>query len=96
MTAYEIELTERFLNKQVKPSEYALRSLRDAWLACGEYSRKMSYRRQYDAKRAERGTVIAILEEDHDRGVASGLHVQWDRRLHRFHSTCLPYMVEVA
>lgn len=90
---YHKELIDRFLNKTVKHSGYALRSLWDAYCNAGRHAQKMGYRRQYDAKAAERGTVIAVTLPDHDRGVAFGLHVKWDKG---YESKCLPYMVEVV
>jgi len=93
MTAYEIELKKKFLGKTVNHSAYSMRTLRDSWLACGTQPQKSSYGRQLNRQQAERGTVSAILESDHDRGVASGLEVTWDDG---HMSKCLPYMVELG
>ena len=92
-TKYETELKERFLGKTVEHSEYALRTLRDAWLSCGRGPQKSSFLRQLNKQQAERGTVSAILEEDRDRGAASGLEVTWDDGSV---SKCLSYMVELV
>ena len=44
----------------MKASEYALRPLRDYWLAQGQYHRKNAAKAAYDAKAEERWTVTSI------------------------------------
>jgi len=90
---YEQEMIDRFLGKQVKHSEYSMRTLRDAWLSAGAYNRKASYRRQYDAKQAERGTCTAVSPANHSIGSSVGLVIQWDNGCE---SRCLPYLAELA
>lgn len=75
---------------KVKYSEYALRSSRDYWLSQGREPDKSRAKGWYEAKRAERGTIIAI----HDTQWAKGSpEIQWENGTT---SKCLSYMVDKA
>jgi hypothetical protein len=87
------DLTETFLHKRVKCSEYSVRPARDRWQSQGREPQKSRAKEHYEKKLAQRGTVFEILQPDMSRGVVAGLHVRWDEG---FTSKCLAYMVEIA
>lgn len=60
----------------VKYSQYGLASLRNRWLDAGEWSRKTSLLRAYEAKQALRGEVVAVIPNDF--GGIAGYAVRWN------------------
>lgn len=74
---------------RIKPSEYALRSSRDYWLAQGEPSRKSQAKQWYEDKKAKRGTITRVYHN----GFANSYDISWDDGSN---SSCLTNMVVKA
>lgn len=92
-TQHEQALAERFLNKRVKRSWRTIRILRDRCLACSTQPKKAGLELEYNDQASHRGTIIAIIAEDVNRGVPLGLTVKWD---HGLESKCMPYEIDIV
>ena len=77
----------------VKLSDYALQRDRDYWQGLGDYTRKNRAKAHYEAQRARRGEVTALLEADLSRGTSNGYTIKWADGTT---STCVRSFVELA
>lgn len=66
------------LGTRVRHSDYALQPARDYWQGCGREPQKSRARDAYEARRAERGTIIEVFAEAQLNGRGRGYRVQWD------------------
>ena len=89
---HEQALADRFLNKRVKRSWRTIRVLWWRWQHCSNKAQKERLGVEYRDLISHRGTVVAIVEEDLNAGIAMGMTVKWDSGLE---SKCMAYELAI-
>lgn len=92
-TQHEQALAERFLNKRVKRSWRTLRNLWRNWQAFKKQPKGAGLKLDFDDQASHRGTVVEIIVEDVNHGIAWGLKVKWD---HGLENKCLPHEIDIV